>query len=69
MIRILIICGKTASGKNAVVNELVKKHGYHQVVTYATRPMRKGEKQDITYHFISDKEFKQKIEEGFFVVF
>ena len=66
MIRILIICGKTASGKNAVVNELVKKHGYHQVVTYATRPMRKGEKQDITYHFISDKEFKQKIEEGFF---
>ena len=35
-------------------------------MTYATRSMRKGEKQDITYHFISDKEFKQKIEEGFF---
>lgn len=29
--------------------------------------MRKGEKQDVTYHFISDDEFKQRINEGFFV--
>ena len=66
MIEILIICGKTSSGKNAVVNELIKNHGYRQIITYATRPKRKGEKQDITYHFISDEEFKQKIDEGFF---
>ncbi|WP_440486694.1 hypothetical protein, partial [Salmonella enterica] len=51
------MCGKTASGKNAVVNELVKRHWYHQITTYTTRPLRKGEKQDITYHFISDEEF------------
>ena len=30
------------------------------------RSKRKGEQQDIAYHFISDEEFKQKIEEGFF---
>ena len=45
---------------------MVKKHEYHQITTYTTRPKRKGEKQDITYHFILDKEFKQKINEGFF---
>ena len=28
--------------------------------------MRKGEKQDVTYHFISEEDFKQKINEGFF---
>ena len=28
--------------------------------------MRKGEKQNVTYHFISEDEFKQKIEDGFF---
>ena len=66
MIKILVICGKTSSGKNAVVNELIKNHGYKQVVTTTTRPMRKGEQQDVTYHFISDDEFKQKIKEGYF---
>lgn len=62
----LILAGKTASGKNAVVNKLVKEYGYRQVVTSTTRPMRKGEKQDITYHFISEEDFKQKINEGLF---
>lgn len=28
--------------------------------------MRKDEKKDITYHFISEQDFKQKIKEGFF---
>lgn len=48
-----------------MVKKLVEK-GYSRIVRYATRPKRKGEKQDITYHFITKEEFKQKIEEGFF---
>lgn len=66
MIEILVICGKTSSGKNLVVNKLVKEYVYRQIVTTTTRPMRKGEKQDITYHFISEDDFKQKINEGLF---
>lgn len=66
MIGILIICGKTCSGKDKTVNELVSKYGFKKVITYTTRPMRKGEKQDVTYHYISEEEFKQKIEDGFF---
>lgn len=60
------IIGKTASGKDKIVNELVSKHGFKKVITYTTRPMRKGEQQDVTYHFISEEDFKQKINEGFF---
>ena len=62
----IIIVGKTASGKDTVVKKLVDDYKYTKIITYATRPMRKGEKQDITYHFISDDEFNQKINEGFF---
>ena len=62
----IIIVGKTASGKDTVVKKLVDDYKYTKIITYATRPMRKGEQQDITYHFISDEEFKQKIDEGFF---
>ena len=65
MINIIVLAGKSASGKNFVAKKL-EEHGYECITTYTTRPKRKGEKQDITYHFISDEEFKQKIDEGFF---
>lgn len=62
----LCIIGKTASGKDTTVNELITKHNFKKLITYTTRPMRKGEKQNITYHFISEEDFKQKIKDGFF---
>lgn len=62
----LVIIAKTSSGKDTVVNELISKHGFRKCVTYTTRPMRDGEKQDITYHFITEDDFKQKIREDFF---
>lgn len=58
--------GKSASGKTFVRDKLVKEHGYKSLVTFTSRPPRKGEKQDITYHFISQEDFEQKIEDGFF---
>ena len=62
----IVISGKTASGKNAVVDKMVKNYKFKTIVTYTTRPKRKGEKDGKTYHFISEDEFKTKIEEGFF---
>ena len=66
MRNILVICGKTASGKNLVRDILVEKYNYNPIVTYTSRPPRKGEIQDVTYHFISTDEFIEKINNGFF---
>ena len=63
---ILCLIGKGASGKTFVRDKLVKMHGYKSLVAFTSRPPRKGEKQDVTYHFISQEDFEQKIEEGFF---
>lgn len=61
----IILIGKTASGKTVIREELIRR-GYSGIITYTSRPVRKGEKQDVTYHFISEEEFKQKIANDFF---
>lgn len=62
----IIILGKTSSGKDRTVNELVSNHGFKKLTTYTTRPIRKGEKEGVTYHYINTEDFLQKVEEGFF---
>lgn len=62
---LVALMGKTCSGKDTLVNELAKKKWKH-IVTYTSRPRRKGEKDGINYHFISEEDFANKIEEGFF---
>lgn len=62
----ICIIGKTSSGKTTIVKKLTSLHSYKQIITYTTRGMRKGEKQDIDYHFISDEYFKYLIEHNFF---
>lgn len=61
----IVLIGKTASGKTLIREELIRR-GYSGIITYTSRPVRKGEKQDVTYHFISEEEFKQKIDNNFF---
>lgn len=62
----IILLGKSASGKDTVVDNLIHNYGYKKIITWTTRPMRPGEKQDLTYHFTDDEDFEEKIEEGFF---
>ena len=52
--------GKSASGKDTIYN-LIKNSFKNllPIVIYTTRPMREGEIQDETYHFISMKEMNQ----------
>lgn len=63
----IVLLGKTASGKDTIQEFLINNFGYKKLITYTTRPMRKGEKQDINYHFITEEEFKEKISHGFFL--
>ena len=55
----LLLVGKSASGKDTVKKELIKM-GMKAVVTYATRPPRNGEIDGVTYHFITKEEFLNK---------
>ena len=63
---IIVLVGKTASGKTTVANELCKNHGYKRIITYTTRPMRENETQDVDYHFISDEQFNKMVENNEF---
>lgn len=62
----IIIIGKTASGKDTILKKLVTKHGYKKITTYTSRPMRQGEKQGVTYHFVPEDDFKEKVDNNFF---
>lgn len=65
MIDIIAIIGKTASGKDTVKKELLKL-GFHGITTYTTRPMRKGEKDGITYNYITNEKFLSLKSKNFF---
>ena len=65
----IILTGRSCSGKDTILNKLVKEYGYKSMVTYTTRPMRKNEIQHKTYHFISDESFIKKINADFFLEF
>ena len=56
----LVLMGKSASGKTTIAQKLAMKHGFHSVVTYTSRPMRKGEIADVTYHYIPKEKFLEK---------
>lgn len=61
----LILMGKSCSGKTTIQNELVKL-GLLPIVTYTTRTARNGEKNGVSYHFVSEKDFFQLLREDFF---
>lgn len=69
--KLFVISGSSGAGKTtlvtAVLETLQKEHPIKRVVTYTTRAIRQGEVDGKDYYFVSVQEFKQKIEEGFFI--
>lgn len=61
MKQLTILCGKSASGKDTLLKELLKK-GCSPLVSFTDRPMRKGEKEGVEYYFVSKKEFQYLID-------
>lgn len=61
----IVLCGGTCSGKDTIKKELVKL-GMEPVVTYTTRPMRSGEIDGVTYHFVNKSQFKRLEIQNFF---
>lgn len=62
----LILCGKSASGKDAIAKRLSRR-GFETLVSYTSRPMRDGEKEFVDYVFLTKQDFEQRIKEGRFI--
>ena len=66
--RMIVVAAPSGAGKSSFVEKIAKEdERLVDVITYTTRPMRKGESQGHPYYFISENEFKQKVKEDFFV--
>lgn len=63
----IVLLGASASGKSTLQKALVDTGKYKKVVTYTTRPPRKGEENGVDYHFITDDEFQSLKKDGFFI--
>ena len=57
--KLFCICGKTASGKDTIVNELklIDPIKYKAVCSYTTRPKRDTDIEGVTHYFVSKEEF------------
>ena len=58
----LILCGKSASGKDAIAKRLCQR-GFTPIVTCTSRPMREGEANAEDYWFYPKEVFEKLIEE------
>lgn len=56
---LIVLLGKTASGKNEVAKKLCTDYKYNYVTPFTTRPMRNNEKFGREYYFVSDECFQQ----------
>ena len=57
---IILICGESRSGKNAIASSL-EDHGFRQLVTTTSRPIRDGEINMIDYNFVTREQFEDLI--------
>lgn len=53
----VVIFGLSGSGKTTLANWLAEHYGYKKIVTYTTRPKRKGEVNGVDYHFVTRNQF------------
>lgn len=65
-IKILAICGKSAAGKDTLLQEILKlnRPDVHEIISCTTRPPREGEVHGKNYYFLANEEFANKIENG-----
>ncbi len=62
----LVITGPSGAGKSSILKALPEEEFYFSV-SHTTRAPRPGEVHGKDYYFISEKEFKEKIEKGEFL--
>ena len=62
---LVVLSGPSGVGKDATLERMKQNgHDFHFVVTATTRPIRPGEVDGVSYHFVSVGEFADMIESG-----
>lgn len=65
---LLVLTGKTASGKDTIKSALLSKYpNLGKVITSTSRTLRFNEKEGVDYYFLTRDEFEAKINRGEFV--
>lgn len=66
--QLLVLTGKTASGKDTVMSKLLEKYpGFKRIITTTSRLPRENEANGVDYNFISEGEFQEKVKKGEFI--
>ena len=65
--KILILSGYSNNGKSTVLDELVKKYNFRNIVSFTTRPIRKNEIEGKDYFFITKDKFHSMAEKNEFI--
>lgn len=64
----IIVAAPSGAGKSSFVERITRDNDrLVDIVTFTTRPIRKGETNGVQYHFINHGDFEKKISERFFV--
>lgn len=63
--KLFVLVGKSAAGKDYLMNKILLDCPHiKRLMSYTTRPKRKGEKDGKEYFFVSDSFFEEKKKEG-----
>ena len=66
---LIVISGFSGAGKGTVIAELLKNDDKSRwlSVSATSRGMREGEKEGVNYYYLTEEEFKKKIDEDYFL--
>lgn len=64
---LMVISGPSGAGKGTIASQLSSRKDIHLSVSATTREKRAKEVEGVNYHYLSQKSFIEKIEEGAFL--
>ena len=64
---IYLITGATNAGKDKIAEYMIKEFDMVPIVSTTSRPMRPKEIEGKEYHFLTNKEFLKRVENGEFI--